>query len=150
MLDAYRIEIPKKGYKWRVMEAEKKPSSKGNLMLEFEVEIVQAEPVPVRMPNGETETVNINDLKVRHWIVLQPQNLSRLNQWRACLGMPPIENPADLESDDPNLYKGKIGASIVTGVKKPNLDAEGQHITNIHTGEPMFVIERRLGELMCP
>lgn len=150
MLDPYKIELPKRGYKWRIIEAEKGPSSKGNLMLTFDVELINNQPVQVLNPEtGEKEGVDINGLTIRHWVTLLPQTLDRVNQWNSCHGMPKV-TLEEMETIDPNLYKGKVGAGIVTGVKKPNLDAEKQPIINEATGKPMTIIERRINDLMCP
>lgn len=150
MIDPYKIELPKRGYKWRIIECDKGASSKGNLMLTVDVELINNPPVMVLNPEtGEKEPVDINGLSIRHWVTLLPQTLDRVNQWNSCHGMDRV-SLADLENIDPNIYKGKIGQGIVTGQKKPNLDSEKQPIINELTGKPMTVIERRIQDLMCP
>lgn len=153
-MDPYKIEIPKKGRKWRVIEADKGPSSKGNLMHTIDVELINNPPVQVRNPEtGEMEAVDINGLTIRYWLTLLMSTLDRVNQWRTCHGLPPFPKGVSLEelqADDPKQYIGKVGNGIVIGFKKINEDADGQPIINELTGKPMTVIDRKITDLMCP
>lgn len=149
-MDPYKIEIPKRGYKWRIVEAEKGPSSKGNLMHTFDMELFGNKPILVRNPDtGENEEVDINGIQIRYWLTLIPKTLDRVNQFRSAHGMDKI-SVDKLESDNPNLYKGKVGMGIVIGKRVPQLDANEQPIINELTGKPMTQIDRKITDLMCP
>lgn len=150
-MDLYKIAIPRQGRKWRIVECVKRPSAKGNLMLEIDVELIDNAPIEVIDPDtGSPVSVDINGISIRHWVTLTPNNLDRANQWNKCHELPTFKSLEEMEAADPNLYKGKIGYGITFGAEKNQEDANGQVIKNLRTGAPMTMIERRIGDLMLP
>lgn len=141
--NSYRIEFPEKGYRLRIMEGETKPNSKGNRMHTFKLEIFDAAPVNDKVLGP----VDINGIQITHFVTLTEKSLRFVNQFRRAFGFENDLTAADIETDDAKLYEGKVGAAQVKCKKEVKLDGEKQPVTNLNTGEPMYVIKRELGEL---
>jgi len=141
---AYGLRFGSKPFKVRVMEAEKKTSQNGNLMLPYQVEIIEAEPIK-NLDTGEN--VDVNGLMVYgRQMLMGGKSLNYVNKHRKALGMEPVTE-AELSSIDPDSYKGRTGWCLInSSLEERKNEVTGEAIVNPVTGKPLTTVQREIKE----
>jgi len=123
--------LPMNSYKFRVLEAEKQISQKGNPMIVCELELIDN-------PEAKTKdgSRDINGRRLRHFATLAPKGLGLLNTFRKSIGLDAVTE-ADLPNQESAFYEGKTGYAVIKGTAEEMKNQEtGELIINPHTQKP--------------
>lgn len=131
------IRLKRGVYQFRVTDAEKTKSQKGDPMLVLTSEIINHPPLMI----GDQE-VNVNGIEITDYKTITPKTLPYVNIFHKALGMPVIQEH-EIPLVDAAAYKGAEFYAVAESKDEPMLDEDKNPMINPHTGQPLMSVRRK-------